>query len=96
MCSENVRLRLKVRADHNATGQTAWKPIQVDRCVADVVGALQGAGLDMLGSCCGHEQTEGHVHLADGRALLVLNPQQADWYFSKGIPLLRDCEVQAR
>jgi hypothetical protein len=30
----------------------------------------------MRGSCCGHGQRSGHIHLQDGRGLLILSPDE--------------------
>lgn len=43
----------------------------IDTCIADIVGALETAGIRMLGSCCGHGAS-GEIPLADGRTLFVV------------------------
>jgi hypothetical protein len=60
--------------------------MRIDACIAPLVQALQAGGVNMRGSCCGHGTSEGHVHLEDGRVLLVLSREQAVRYFSDGIP----------
>ena len=35
--------------------------IEVDRCIAPIVNALNGAGIETVESCCGHGETEGHI-----------------------------------
>lgn len=73
MCQhgETVRLRLKTLAAVSHTGADYWRDWDVDRCIAPIVGALQHAGIDMLGSCCGHGRTDGVILLADGRELVI-------------------------
>ena len=90
MCDTTKNENLKVPADLNTSGTEEWKSVQLDACIVPLIKALQKAGIDMRGSCCGHNTKEGHIHLQDGRALLVLSKQQADWYFTEGIPLIKD------
>lgn len=44
----------------------------VDACVADIVGALNKAGIETKASCCGHQKIRGSVILADGRELFIV------------------------
>lgn len=73
---------VKIPADLSHTGQAYFKNIDIDDGVVDIVQALQDAGIDMRGSCDGHGQREGNIHLQDGRMLLVLNPNQTDTYLA--------------
>lgn len=51
----------------------------VDVCVADIVAALNAAGVVTMASCCGHGEQDGSVALEDGRELIVRMPNdQAD------------------
>jgi hypothetical protein len=43
----------------------------VDACIADIVQALNTAGVVTIGSCCGHGSGPGTILLADGRALVI-------------------------
>jgi len=45
--------------------------ICADKCIADIVTALNQYGLETIGSCCGHGKTTGIISLADGRNLIV-------------------------
>jgi len=47
------------------------KPVEVDECIADIVIALNAAGIRTRDSCCGHGRNAGGVSMADGRWLLV-------------------------
>lgn len=88
MCDQETTLLLRTAPEIDCGGRAGVKEIQVDACVADLIHALETAGIHMLGSCCGHQRREGHIHLADGRALLVLSQEQTDQYFTDLIPLL--------
>ncbi|HEX6884182.1 MAG TPA: hypothetical protein VF530_12455 [Planctomycetota bacterium] len=96
MCHETAHLRLRIAACFEPTRGQEWRTLAIDGCIGSLVEALQAAGIDMLGSCCGHEKWEGYIHLADGRALLVLDQEQAEWYFTKGIPLMRRSRLPER
>jgi len=78
-------VRVLIPADLSSTGQAKWKLAQIDKCISQLVRALQSHGIDMRGSCCGHGETLGHIDLQDGRGLLILTPQQNSDYMSKGI-----------
>ena len=52
------------------TGGVRWKYIEIDACIADIVQALQVAGIDMRSSCCGHNGW-GEIILQDGRILMI-------------------------
>lgn len=44
---------------------------QIDSCMADIVRALDAAGIIMQHSCCGHGKGRGDILVADGRTLIV-------------------------
>lgn len=96
MCESTKHVRVKIAADLDCSGEEQWKVVPIDSCIAHIVRSLQEAGIDMRGSCCGHGRNEGHIHLQDGRALLVLSREQAEWYFKEGVPLLRWKETPDR
>jgi hypothetical protein len=68
-----VLIKVKIPADLSHNGKTFWKEVKIDSCISDLVRALQQAGIDMRGSCCGHGKDQGQIDLADGRFLLILN-----------------------
>lgn len=72
---------VKIPADLSSTGAEKWRECKIDACIATLVEALQAAGVDMRGSCCGHGKCEGDIHLQDGRALLILSREDADRYY---------------
>ena len=45
--------------------------IYVDRCIADIVKALNNADIKTVASCCGHNKILGSICLADGRELII-------------------------
>ena len=73
MCDHGTVLlvNVKIPADLSHSGETYWKDAKIDGCIAPLVAALQLAGIDMRGSCCGHGERDGEIVLADGRGLLV-------------------------
>lgn len=72
-----IAVRVKIPADLSHTGKPLWKYAQIDACIAPIVEALQKAGIDMRGSCCGHGHREGNIELQDGRVLSILKGGQA-------------------
>lgn len=56
--------------------QVGDRQVDVDRCVAPIVKALNDGGVVTAMACCGHGKHEGFILLADGRVLAVL-PQSA-------------------
>jgi len=66
-----VGVRVKISADLSRTGKTRWATKKIDYCIAPIVKALQDAGIDMRGSCCGHGESKGTILLQDGRVLVI-------------------------
>jgi hypothetical protein len=62
---------VKIAADLSATGKTAWRRKPVDSCIADLIGALQLGGIDMVSECCGHYRDMPSITLEDGRIIVV-------------------------
>jgi|GEM_PF-3114795 len=86
---------VKIPADLSSTGREKWKSEKIDACIADIVEAMQKAGIDMRGSCCGHNKTNGHIDLQDGRVLLVLQGRDASRYYrAQEIFFLKMCVKQ--
>jgi hypothetical protein len=63
---------VKIPADLSHSGSSYWRSVGIDACIADLVEALQDAGIDMRGSCCGHGKENGRIDLQDGRVLIVI------------------------
>jgi hypothetical protein len=80
MCEhgDTVPVEVKVVAGVSHSGRDEWKVKPIDRCLSDLVRALQDGGIDMLGSCCGHGERQAQIVLADGRRLFVCRDAAAD------------------
>lgn len=78
MCQdrESVRVRVRIPADLSCSGRARWKRMGIDACIAPIVKALQGGGIDMRASCCGHGVAAGRIDLADGRTLWIEREKQ--------------------
>lgn len=64
-------VRVRIPKDLSHTGVAYWKDVAIDSCIADLVDALQKAGINMRHSCCGHFKTDGEIILEDGRKLII-------------------------
>lgn len=103
-CREITQVNVKIPTDLSCSGEEKWKQIGIDRCVADLVDALQTAGIDMRGSCCRHGTSAGEIHLQDGRVLLVLSSKdglmfilnRSAWHFRELERLARHWEQRAQ
>jgi hypothetical protein len=84
-----TQLLVKITARRSHTGEAYWREMPIDSCIAPIVAALQNAGIDMDGSCCGHGVHEGSIILADGRWLLVLDPESVEMYRQMQTPVTK-------
>ena len=66
------RIGIKIPANVSCTGIARWKLAAIDGCLADIVWALQLAGLETAGSCCGHGRYPAGILLSDGRVLQII------------------------
>jgi len=64
-------VKVKIPADLSHTGKIHWKRMPIDKCIAPIVKALQEGGIDMRGSCCGHNERNGYITLQDKRVLII-------------------------
>lgn len=80
MCEwgSNVRRFVPICAEdhHLQDGEMHWEYKPVDFCIADIVDALNKAGVYTRASCCGHFDGIGSIPLHDGRILYVWLPRQ--------------------
>lgn len=67
-------LRVPIHADDSYTGEFRWDNKPVDSCIADIVQALNDAGIYTRGCCCGHGKEDGFIGLHDGRLLTIRTP----------------------
>ena len=74
MCKwgNSIEILVKIPVDLSSTGESKWRFIGIDSCIADIVFALQAQGIDMRASCCGHGKTLGNITLQDGRILVII------------------------
>ena len=80
----NVRsVLVKIPIDLSCTGFAKMQYELIDECIASLVHALQQGCIDMRGSCCGHGNSEGDIHLQDGRVLIILDKELGDIYLSE-------------
>ena len=77
------KVRVKIPADLSSTDKEKWKMVDIDSCIADIVEALQKAGIDMRASCCGHNEYVGFITLQDGRILVILPKKIAGEMYQK-------------
>ncbi len=73
MCKQgnNILVKVKIPVDLSHTGKIHWKKMTIDKCIAPIVEALQEGGIDMSGSCCGHNERNGYITLQDKRILII-------------------------
>jgi len=64
-------VEVTIPADMSHSGKTFRKTCKIDGCIADLVKALDKAGIIMRGCCCGHGKTSGSIILNDGRELII-------------------------
>ena len=74
MCEhgETEDVFVPIPADLSHTGEMRWAHKPVDRCIADLVRALNRHAPMTRSSCCGHGRAPGSIVLWDGRDLLIL------------------------
>lgn len=79
MCThgDTVPVNVLIPADLSCTGKMKWKEVQIDRCIAVLVGILSWGYILMRGSCCGHGKADGYIELQDGRRLVIKDPESA-------------------
>jgi hypothetical protein len=68
MCKWGTDKTVKLCKPMLVSGRTE---IAVDDCIADLVQALNDAGIETIGCCCGHGKVDGDIQLADGRILII-------------------------
>jgi hypothetical protein len=47
------------------------QPVGIDKCIFDIICALNAEGLETVASCCGHGKRAGSIILKDGRELVI-------------------------
>jgi hypothetical protein len=73
MCEwgDTVPLVVTVCAEDSHTGKERLETKRIDRCISDIVRALNAGGVRTRSCCCGHGNEEGSIVLQDGRELVL-------------------------
>lgn len=76
MCEwgDTVKVCVPIPAHLSYTGTFRWADKPIDRCLAQIVAALNNRGIYTASCCCGHGKIEGSIVLQDGRELIVRQP----------------------
>lgn len=83
MCSWGTCTQVRLVRPKAVSGRTH---VPVDRCIASLVQALNDAGIETTGSCCGHGNRPGIISLLDGRELLVAPDFETSRVVDKAFP----------
>lgn len=84
MCIQGEIVSLPIVIDNQR------KLIDVDSCIAELVRALNAAGILTVASCCGHGKRPGNVALADGRELIIAPDYETGRKIDKVFPSISD------
>ncbi len=73
MCKhgEEVLMLVPIPASLASDGRFRWDVKDVDRCISQLVKALNDAGIYTAGCCCGHGKSDGSIVLHDGSILVI-------------------------
>jgi hypothetical protein len=69
-------VNVTIPADLSHSGEAYKRAVGIDACIADLVEAMESAGLFMRSSCCGHGTQDGRIELQDGRVLVLETSQK--------------------
>lgn len=74
MCKwgDTISMELTIPAHLSCTGEARRKVIDVDRCIAPLVEALNAVGMTTIASCCGHGKQPGSIVLEGGREIRIM------------------------
>lgn len=64
-------LAVTIPAHLSYTGVERQDVKDIDFCIADIVRALNDAGVVTVASCCGHSKRPGNIALSDGREVII-------------------------
>jgi len=73
----NTLCLVPMPAELSHTNEFRWAIKDIDSCIADLVNALNAAGIYTSNCCCGHGKAEGLILLHDGRALRITTVEEA-------------------
>ena len=84
MCEQGdtvvLNLWIPGRLDH--TGKGRMKPCDIDRCLANLVEALNTGGILTEACCCGHGKRPGNIILGNGQVIEIHETEEA-WRAAK-------------
>jgi hypothetical protein len=90
MCEwgDTVKMEVTIPAHLSHSGREYRKVVDIDRCIAPLVKALNDGGITTVASCCGHGKVLGNIALADGRELFICpdyeTARKIEWPQQKG------------
>jgi len=64
-------MKIKIPANLSSTGKDKIKTVGIDKCIAHIIKALQDAGIETTGCCCGHGESDGYIGLNEGLILTI-------------------------
>lgn len=81
MCEhgKSIDLLVPIPAALSHTGELRWDMKPIDSCLADLVSALNAAGVLTAQCCCGHGRGPACIDLHDGRVLRVFGGAVLPW-----------------
>lgn len=82
MCEQGDTVTLFEIGQPNNTTKT----MDVDRCIVDIVTALNNAGAYTIACCCGHGKRPGNIALHDGRELVIAPDYETGRKIDKAFP----------
>jgi len=59
--------------EHCKTMLINGKKRGIDKCIYDIVDALNNFNIETVASCCGHGKMNGIISLKDGREIRIIN-----------------------
>jgi len=71
MCNETVEVMVVVPAGLSHTCEAYYKHAKIDKCISEIVRALNRSDVLTSGSCCGHGKRPGEIILQDGRTIFI-------------------------
>lgn len=88
MCEhgDTVTLDLLIPAHLSHTGEARRKPCQIDRCISELVTALNNAGITTIASCCGHGKRPGSIILHNEQELIISSGREMTKKLEEGFP----------
>ena len=72
-------VEVTIPADLSCTGESYRKKMQIDKCLAPLIRAMDRRGIATRGCCCGHGERPGSIMMGDGTEIaLPMRPETKD------------------